>query len=98
MLVFCWNERNVEHIATHGVTPPEAEYVVRHARRPYPHKSGPGKWLVHGRANGGRMLQVVYVYPPDDEVDADCLTPADLLAFADGDAEVVYVIHAMPIL
>lgn len=97
MLAFCWNEWNVEHIASHGVAAPEAEYVVRHARKPYPRKRGRGKWLVHGRTGVGRNLQVIYVYPPDEDVDIEGLSPASLLAFLHGDAEVVYVIHAMPV-
>ena len=33
---FRWNEWNLDHVSKHGVTPDEAEYVVRNARRPYP--------------------------------------------------------------
>jgi len=95
MLVFSWNAWNVGHIARHGVTPAEAEYVVRHARPPFPRKVGDDKRLVWGQTQRGRHLRVVFVYPPDDEVDVDSLSAADLMAFSDGDATVVYVIHAM---
>jgi uncharacterized DUF497 family protein len=73
---FRWNEWNEEHAARHGVSRAEAEFVVRNARRPYPKKEGRGKWLVEGRGDGGRFVQVVFI-----------LSPAD----------VVYVIHAMPL-
>ena len=35
-MLFRWNQWNVDHIAEHGVSPEEAEWVVEHARRPYP--------------------------------------------------------------
>lgn len=38
MLIFLWDEANVEHIGDHGVQSEEAEYVVRHAKSPYPEK------------------------------------------------------------
>src|SRR5579883_1311119 len=62
---FRWNDWNVEHIAGHGVSPEEAEQVVRGASRPYPRKIEPDKWLVWGRGRGGRLVQVVFVL--DDE-------------------------------
>lgn len=65
---FRWNEWNVEHIARHGVSPEEAESVVRHARRPYPLYHKDEKWLVWGRGNGGRFLQVIFVLDEDDSV------------------------------
>jgi hypothetical protein len=37
---------------------------------------------------------VIYSYPEDDEVDPDSLSPHDLLAHCQGEAQVVYVIHA----
>src|SRR6185437_2088639 len=92
MRVFSWN---VEHIARHGVDPAEAEYVVKHARRPFPESIGDSKWLVRGRSRDGRWLQVIYVYPDDADVDPDSLSAADLLSYSDGRATVLYVIHAM---
>ncbi len=62
---FRWNNWNVEHIGRHGVTPDEAELVVRHAKRPYPLYREDDKWLVWGRGHGGRLLQVIFVI--DDE-------------------------------
>ena len=65
---FRWNEWSVEHIAKHGVKPDEAELVIRRARRPYPRYHGDDKWLVWGRGQGGRFLQVIYVVDDEDSV------------------------------
>lgn len=62
---FRWNEWNEQHVADHGVRPAEAEAVVEKARRPFPRKIDDDKWLVWGRGQGGRLLQVVFVL--DDE-------------------------------
>ena len=64
-MLFRWNEWNVEHIAEHGVLPEEAEWVVEHARRPYPELREESKWRVVGRGHGGRWLQVVFVFDPE---------------------------------
>ena len=61
---FRWNEWNVEHIREHDVEPQEAEYVVQHARRPWPEKIGEGKWRAWGPTDVGRLLQVIYVLDP----------------------------------
>lgn len=65
---FRWNEWNSEHVAEHGVSPAEAEHIVESARRPYPLARPDDKWLVVGRGQGGRWLQVVYIFSPDDTV------------------------------
>ncbi len=62
---FRWNDWNMEHVAHHGVEPEEAEEVVLGAEPPYPRYRGDGKWLVWGRGDGDRLLQVVFVYDPD---------------------------------
>jgi uncharacterized DUF497 family protein len=62
---FRWNDWNVEHIATHGVSPEEAERVIRGARNPFPRKINDDKWLVWGRGRGDRFLQVIFVLDPD---------------------------------
>jgi len=62
---FRWNNWNREHIAVHGVTPLEAEYIVTSAKNPYPEYSGNGKWRVRGQAEDGRYLQVVFVIEDD---------------------------------
>ncbi len=63
---FRWNAWNLEHIATHGVSPAEAEAVVRAAKSPLRREDD--KWLVFGRGTGGRFLQVVFVLDEDDTV------------------------------
>ena len=66
-MLFRWNDWNVEHIAEHGVFPDEG-WVVDHAHRPYPEARADGRRLVVGRGRGGRWLQVVYIFDPEDVV------------------------------
>jgi len=94
MRAFSWSDWNIRHIAEHHVKPIEAQYIVDHARQPYPEHVGDGKWRVRGKTRAGRWLQVIYVYPDDSDVDPDSLSPADLLAYSGGEAQVVSVIHA----
>ena len=63
---FRWNEWNVEHIGEHGVSPIEAEQLVDDAAPPYPESIGEEKWRVCGQTAGGRDLQVIYVFDPED--------------------------------
>lgn len=65
---FRWNEWNIEHIAKHGVSPEEAEVVVSLAKRPFPRKIEDDKWLVWGRGNGGRPVQVIFVLDEDETI------------------------------
>ncbi len=65
---FRWNEWNVEHIGTHGVRPTEAERVVLNAAEPYPRRIEDDKWLVWGRGQGDRLLQVIFVLDDDERV------------------------------
>ena len=65
---FRWDEWNLEHIAAHGVSAPEAESVVESAASRYPLHREDDKWLVWGRGRGGRLLQVVFVIDDDDSV------------------------------
>jgi uncharacterized DUF497 family protein len=62
---FRWNEWNIEHVQEHGVSPEEAEDVVRDAQPPYPEARGDDKWRVCGPGRGGRMVQVVFVTDED---------------------------------
>jgi uncharacterized protein len=80
MLQFRWNEWNIEHLAEHGVSPEEAEYVIRNAKPPYPEYRGDDKWRVIGATEVGRFLHVVYVLDDDEDDDE-----AD---------DAVFVIHA----
>ena len=68
MYEFRWNDWNVAHIADHGVTPEEAEWVTNHARPPFPADAGDGKTVVRGQSDTGRYLQVIYLLEPDDVV------------------------------
>lgn len=94
MLAFSWDTANIEHVQKHGVSPVAAEHVVREARPPYPQTVADDKRLVWGQAKSGRYLQVVFVFPDDEDVDVDSLRAADLIAFSAGEATVVRVIHA----
>ena len=58
---FRWNDWNLRHVEKHGVTPAEAERVVRMAVRPFPREIGEGKFLAWGQGQGGRFVQVIYV-------------------------------------
>jgi uncharacterized protein len=65
-MAFRWNEWNIEHVSKHGVAPDEAEAVARAAQPPFPQHVGDGKWVVGGRGEGGRFVQVIYVIDPDE--------------------------------
>jgi len=57
---FRWNDYNLNKIVRHGVSQDEAEHVVRFAKRPYPKKHKKGTWIVLGRGDSNRKLQVVF--------------------------------------
>jgi uncharacterized DUF497 family protein len=94
-MLFSWDEWNVEHIDEHGVSPAEAEHVVKRAEPPFPREIGEGKYKVWGRTQDGRYLQVVFVYRSDDEIDYEGISLTDLLAVEAGEGPLLYVIHAM---
>ena len=48
MMEFRWNEWNLDHIGGHGVDHAEAEFVIEHARNPFPRYDGGGKCTVSG--------------------------------------------------
>jgi hypothetical protein len=58
---FVWNEKNIEHIAKHAISPLEAEYLVENARSPYPRMIGDAKRLVVGKLADGQYAQAIYV-------------------------------------
>jgi len=64
---FRWNAWNINHIAEHGVSPEEAEYVVRHPARSYPRHNRNHSKLVLGRTEEGVYLQVAYAVDPAPE-------------------------------
>lgn len=88
--------RVIEHIARHGISPLEAEHVVRHAQAPWPEQKGDDKLRVWGANERGELLQVIFTLKRPDELDFDSLT-AEQWADLDDDDEVIYVIHAIPI-
>jgi uncharacterized DUF497 family protein len=94
-MLFQWDEKNISHVEEHGVSPHEAEFVIRHAMLPFPERVPDGKWLVWGTTDAGDYLQVIFVLLTDDRVVVQNMVPADLASFMDGE-EVVYVAHAMP--
>jgi uncharacterized DUF497 family protein len=92
-MFFLWDDQNTEHIAKHDVDRTEAEWVVRHAARPYPQKTSKVKWVVKGRTPAGRRIQVIYVERDADEVILSLLTPSERLELMEGE-KAKYVIHA----
>jgi hypothetical protein len=46
----------VDHIGEHGILPYEAEYVIDHAVRPWPQKTGEGRYQVLGLGPDGSYL------------------------------------------
>jgi len=46
----------------------EAEFVVNHARAPFPQRLENQKILVKGQTDAGRYLQVIYLLEEDDVV------------------------------
>ena len=95
MILFAWDQWNTEHIAEHGILPDEAEYVVRHARAPFPREIGDDKYVVWGQTPGGRYIRVIFVYRSDDEVEYESIELEDVLELSESHPTVVYVIHAM---
>jgi hypothetical protein len=82
------------HIAEHDVEPYEAMYVLEHPKPPYPREVGNGKVQVWGKTEHGRFLQVIYMFPDDEDIDISYLEPEDRLDFLAGEEELVYVVHA----
>lgn len=65
---FRWIGWSVNHIAEHGVTPAEVEYVVNHPARGWPRRIENEKRLVWGPTAARRWLQVIYLIEGDDTV------------------------------
>src|SRR5579864_1200581 len=83
-VIFQWDDDNVGHIAEHGIEPGEAEYVVKHARPPFPRMASDEKFIVWGRTGGGSYLQVGFVHLPDERVDISLLEAPEILEFQAG--------------
>lgn len=65
---FRWIEWNIEHIGEHGVSPEEAECVVRHEKPPWPRRQGEREFRVRGHTFAGDWLQVIYVVDEDGRI------------------------------
>ena len=76
------------------MTPAETEFVVESAEPPWPQQKGEGKLVVWGPTAAGRLLQVIFVLKPPDEVEFESLT-VEQWSDLDEDDRIVYVIHAM---
>ena len=97
-MIFSWDVWNIDHIAKHGVTPADAEYVVRNAESPFPRVLADDKLVVWGQAEDGTYVQVIFVYRELEEVDFGALTLEQLVSISEGDvSDVLYVVHAMPL-
>jgi uncharacterized DUF497 family protein len=97
-VIFSWDDWNVDHIAKHGVTPADAEHVVRNAEAPFPRALADDKLVVWGQAEDGSYLQVIFVFRALEEIDFGSLTLEQLMSVADGeDRDALYVVHAMPL-
>lgn len=63
---FWWDDRNIDHIANHGVEPYEAEEVI--TSRPWLKRGGEGKYLAYGQTDAGRFLVVVFAPKPRNRI------------------------------
>ncbi len=57
---FDWDERNIDHMARHGVNPEEAEEACYN--HPLILKTREPHYLIYGRTDDGRYLLVVGAY------------------------------------
>ena len=93
-MLYAWDELNIDHIFKHRVAPVEAEYVVDHANSPWPEQRGDNKFLVWGPTETGRMLQVIFVLKPPEEIAFESLSIDDWADLGEMD-RIIYVVHAM---
>jgi uncharacterized DUF497 family protein len=91
---FAWDGWNRNHIAKHGVSRAEAEWIVNHCRPPFPRTLGSGKFLVRGQTKAGRYLQVIYTFRSDDQIDYESMDIEDIIALSEADSPSYYIVHA----
>lgn len=60
---------NIQHIAEHGLTPNDVEYVLNHPRRLAASRSS-GRPMIFGRTPSGEDIVVIY-----DEIDNSTIYP-----------------------
>ena len=94
VMLFAWDDLNVDHISMHEVTPKEAEIVIDSGEAPWPERKGDDKFVVCGPTAVGRMLQVIFVLKTPDEVEFEMLTIDEWADLHEHD-RIIYVIHAM---
>jgi hypothetical protein len=95
-VIFAWDHVNREHIALHGVTPEEAQFVVENAAPPFPQDVGDGKRRVWGITTAGRFLQVIYVMKKQSDVVFESVGPLDWANLRGAsNAKIARIIHAM---
>jgi hypothetical protein len=66
---------------------------VEHAAGKYPQTIGERKYLVRGRTEERRALQVIFLVLGEAEVDIELLDLVDRVLFEQGN-DILYVIHA----
>jgi uncharacterized DUF497 family protein len=97
-VIFAYDDWNREHVQKHSVSCADAEYVVENARPPYPKKIEEGKFMVYGPSRAGEILEVVFAFKTDAEIEFEALEFSDWGEWSDSANPVaVYIIHAMPI-
>jgi uncharacterized DUF497 family protein len=65
---FRWIAWNSDHIGRHEISTVDAEYVVNHARSPFPRRIDSERVLVQGQDSTGRYVQVIYIFSPANVV------------------------------
>jgi uncharacterized DUF497 family protein len=63
---FKWNSWNLGHIAEHGISSHEAEFLITDAGKGWPKYVGDGRHLVRGQTADGHYLQVIFIYDKFD--------------------------------
>ena len=62
---FRWNDWNLDHATSHGISVDEIEALIESARPPFPEYRGDDKWIVVGPGKGGRFVQVIFLLDDD---------------------------------
>jgi hypothetical protein len=97
-IVFAWDHWNKVHVTKHGASEADAQYVIAHAKDPFPREIGDDKFLVWGKNPSGRLLQVVFAFKLPEDLEFTSLAVLDWATLIDYEGTIaVYVIHAMPL-
>lgn len=62
-----WIEWNIDKVEKHGCSLEEVQQLVNNPSRGFPRRAGE-KYQVHGRGQGGRWVQVIYLIDPDSTI------------------------------